>query len=298
MKPAVQRLLGSMREALEGLALLLLGALVVVGTLYAGSLLNGTKAGLLGLSKEYVGDLSPEIGGLGLGIIVGGVTGWVAAGAERRSAHRAARRRLRLRGRDLAITLANAISSGAVGLPLHGFTFKDETIDDATLRRPAFAQGASASTLQSIHFVGCELRGARFADARGCLLLDVWFESCRLVRCDFSGATLAREGETAVFLGSEVIGCRFDGATFIEISLKDSTLRRCTFWGATLISSHLPETLFKSLEDSGLLKPAEGNQRRVLTRLELLKQPTLRRVLALLRFELGFTSFSEASSTS
>lgn len=273
---------------------LALGLGLVVLTLGIGAAMNEYRGCIFGLGPTYIQALAPEIGGLGLAVIVGGIAGLVAARYERGQNEVQLRKSLKLKKEhSVPFTLSDVLGK-ADNLPLAGSSFANEDIFVTEIISPTFADRDDASTLTDIKFVGCEISGARFSkSAKKCELSSVWFENSKLHRCDFQSTKISHKGGSQGFSGSELNSCRFDGAHFENVSLEGCVLKGCTFWGAKFTgSSRLPPDLNDLLSDPKLSAIEIGNgERRILTIRELLSSPTPAKLLAVTKFQLGLTRF-------
>ncbi|HVH49794.1 MAG TPA: pentapeptide repeat-containing protein, partial [Sphingomicrobium sp.] len=107
--------------------------------------------------------------------------------------------------------------------------------------------------------------------------------------CDFRNTSLTSSAGKPPFENSKLFGCRFDGATFTEANLSNVSVRWCSFWGAKLIESHLPEGVFKALQKASCITLIENGTAsyEVLTLGDILWRPTATRLWLLLRFICG-----------
>lgn len=233
---------------------------------------------------DYAHQLGPNVGGSGLdAVIIGSVAGMVASRLDRwRDDGRRRRGLHRRRRRNASPRLKEQLEHETAGLPLWGFTFDGDQVEDLRLRRVLFSQkGGMPSTLRQVAIDGCDLVSV---DADGCNLDHVAFRSCTLRRCKFRGASFRSDRAVVTFNKSDLSGCAFDGATFEGVTFEDAVIRGCTFWGASFHEfSEPPEALFRELKEIDGLENLVPNGFRIRTRKELLVAATSARIRFVVR---------------
>jgi len=287
----------------------LTGAFVLVLLLlYLGQWVGNLDAvpGWTRLDLEYVKSLQSEIGGSGLdALLIGFFAAFIAARFDRAQEANRKRRSLRRR-RGRSIDLVKELEGEVSRLPLAGFTLESAKIVDRRVESARFHHHSIlkrsldwfrknkstpvVSTLKAIEFENVSLKYVRFGGrSSGAILNLCQFNYCALYFCDFRNTSLTSSAGKPPFENSKLFGCRFDGATFTEANLSNVSVRWCSFWGAKLIESHLPEGVFKALQKASCITLIENGTAsyEVLTLGDILWRPTATRLWLLLRFICG-----------
>lgn len=126
-------------------------------------------------------------------------------------------------------------------------SFKDCTVTDREIDRISF---------EKILFDHCNFENVNFD---GCSYDNVIFKNCSFVKCSFSGGIFSR----CEFMGSKCIGGDFTSASFIDLTIKNSSFRyanftssrfdrvciqSCDMRGAFLARCSLKNTLFSETD--------------------------------------------------
>lgn len=143
-------------------------------------------------------------------------------------------------------------------LDLSGLLFQHDKIESLVIRAVAFGSvRRKSSRLEHITLLNCTLDKI---DARACELFDVSIVKSTLNNCIFVNCKITNPRADRPFLDdSQVRGLAFDGATLTGVNLSNLSAGRCSFWGAKLYKSPLPNNLFDRLELTGVISRDENN---------------------------------------
>lgn len=239
-------LLGRILIALAAIAILFFGG-------YYLSLVGSTDTFTWLPTAKYVGELGANIGVAGFdALVVGGIAGFVSAeiATDRQRRRRADRLRLR-RGPKRSILIKTEADTGLTHLPLWGFSFSGQKVEDAIVDSARFGApkaGETASTFTRIEFHDCVMTKVSFFGRSGSSTLsDSSFINSVLVRCDFRGTTITADQVADAFDGSTLRRCKFDGAVITGVRFDGATLDNCSFWRAELDGTLLSKAVYDPL---------------------------------------------------
>ncbi|MDO6415405.1 pentapeptide repeat-containing protein [Sphingomonas sp. BIUV-7] len=239
-------LLGRMLIALAAIVILFIGG-------YYLSLIGSTDTFTWLPTPKYVGELGANIGVAGFdALVVGGIAGFVSAeiATDRQRRRRAHRLQLR-RGPKRSLLIKTEADTGLTHLPLWGFSFSGQKVEDAIVDSARFGApkaGETASTFNRVEFHDCVMTKVSFSGRAGSSTLsDSSFIDSDLLKCDFRGTTITADQVADAFDGSTLRQCKFDGAVITGVRFDGATLDNCSFWRAELDGTLLSKAVYDPL---------------------------------------------------